>query len=195
MGESEKPKLFFGTGNAKKLQEIQEILSDRYEIGSFRDLVDPPEIEETEDTLQGNAILKAKGFYAVVGVPCFADDTGLEVEALGGRPGVYSARYAGPGGDSIANMKKLLEELRDKVNRKARFRTVIAYYDGTELFTFEGEMKGEIGKEPRGTNGFGYDPVFIPEGSDRTLAEYPATEKNAISHRGKAIRNFISFLK
>lgn len=187
--------MFFGTGNPKKLQEIQEILSDRYEIRSFRDLEDPPEIEETEDTLQGNAILKAKGFYAVVGVPCFADDTGLEVEALDGRPGVYSARYSGPGGDAVANMNKLLGELSGKENRKARFRTVIAYYDGEELHTFDGEMRGEIGHSPRGTNGFGYDPVFIPEGSDRTLAEYPAEEKNAISHRGKAIRNFISFLK
>jgi XTP/dITP diphosphohydrolase len=190
-----KPRLFFGTANPKKLQEIREILSDRFEILSFQDLENPPVVEETEPTLAGNAILKAKGFYEVVGIPCFADDTGLEVEALGGRPGVYSARYAGPHGDAVANMNKLLGELGNQENRSAAFRTVIAYFDGQDIRTFEGELRGSIGKSPRGDNGFGYDPIFFPKGSDRTLAEYSADEKNAISHRGAAIREFISFLQ
>lgn len=171
------------------------MLGERYHIQSFTDLPAPLEVEETEDTLEGNAILKAKAFFAEVGIPCFADDTGLEVEALDGRPGVYSARYAGPDGDATANMNLLLKELKDQPNRAARFRTVIAYYDGDSLHTFDGILEGKIGHVPRGDQGFGYDPVFIPESSDRTLAEFSPDEKNAISHRGRAIRNFIAFLK
>ncbi|MEM1000685.1 MAG: RdgB/HAM1 family non-canonical purine NTP pyrophosphatase [Bacteroidota bacterium] len=190
----EKPRLFFGTGNAKKLKEISEILGDRYAISSFRDLENPPEVEETEPTLEGNAILKAKAYYALTGLPTFADDTGLEVDALGGRPGVYSARYAGPAGDAVANMTKLLGELEGVEDRSARFRTVIAFYDGQALKTYAGELRGSIGYTPRGTKGFGYDPIFFPEGSERTLAEYSADEKNAISHRGRATRNFIEHL-
>lgn len=190
-----KPRLFFGTGNAKKLKEIREILGERYDILSFSDLPEKLEVEETEPTLEGNAMLKARAFYAATGIPCFADDTGLEVEALDGRPGVYSARYAGADGDAQANMTKLLGELDGIANRKARFRTVIAYFDGSDMRTYDGVLDGHIGTEQRGTEGFGYDPVFVPEGQTRSLAEYSAAEKNAISHRGHAIRNFIAALK
>jgi XTP/dITP diphosphohydrolase len=188
------PKLFFGTGNAKKLKEIREILGDRFALVSFTDLPEPLEVEETEETLEGNAILKAKAYYEAVGIPCFADDTGLEVEALGGRPGVYSARYAGLDGNAQRNMEKLLQELAGRNDRKARFRTVIAWYDGKELHTFDGILSGSIGIAQTGSNGFGYDPIFIPEGQPRTLAEMDADEKNTISHRGQALRKFVDFL-
>jgi XTP/dITP diphosphohydrolase len=190
----EKPSLFFGTGNAKKLKEIREILGDRFTIKSFTDLPSPLEVEETESTLEGNAALKAQAFFDCVGIPCISDDTGLEVEALDGAPGVFSARYAGPEGDAQANMAKLLHEMAGLSIRKAKFRTVIAYYDGKKMSFFEGELKGSIGHEPRGTNGFGYDPVFLPEGENRTLAEFTAEEKNAISHRGRALNQFVGFL-
>ena len=188
-------KIFFGTGNRQKLKEIKEILGDRYEVLSFTDLPEKIEVEETEDTLEGNAILKARAFFTEVNIPCFADDTGLEVTALGGRPGVYSARYAGPEADPNKNMALLLQELDGKEDRSARFRTVIAYYDGDELLTFDGILTGHIGHAPHGDGGFGYDPLFIPENDDRTLAEMVPDEKNAISHRGKAVRNFVAFLK
>lgn len=189
-----KPKLFFGTGNPKKLKEIQEILGERYEIQSFHDLPEKIEVVEDRPDLTGNAIKKALEHHAAVGMPCFADDTGLEVEALGGRPGVYSARYAGPHGDAQANMEKLLAELEGKENRKARFVTVIAYYDGKQVRTFEGILEGRIGTEQKGANGFGYDPIFHPEDDSRTLAEYSSAEKNSISHRGRALAQFSEFL-
>ena len=188
-------KIFFGTGNAKKLKEINEILGDRYEIISFRDLPEKIEVIEDRPTLEGNAIKKAREFHAATGLPCFSDDTGLEVEALDGRPGVYSARYAGEDGNAERNMAKLLEELQGQQNRAARFRTVIAYVNGEELQTFDGVLNGQIGHEKRGDQGFGYDPLFIPEGDHRTLAEHSADEKNAISHRGRAVRKFANFLK
>jgi XTP/dITP diphosphohydrolase len=187
-------KLFFGTGNPKKLKEIREILGDQFTLVSFTDLPAPLEVEETEDTLEGNAILKARSYHAATGLPCFADDTGLEVAALGGRPGVYSARYAGLDGDATRNMQKLLQELDGVADRSARFRTVIAWYDGQDLRTFEGILSGRIGTAPVGSNGFGYDPVFLPDGMDRTLAELDADAKNAISHRGQALRKFVDFL-
>lgn len=186
--------IFFGTGNPKKLKEIQEILGDRIALKSFRDLPEPLEVEETEPTLEGNARLKAMAFFAHTGLPCFADDTGLEVEALNGAPGVYSARYAGPEGNAEANMAKLLGALEGQENRNARFRTVIAWYDGKELRYFEGELRGRIGHERRGKEGFGYDPLFIPEGEERTLAEMAPEEKNAISHRGQAVQKFAQFI-
>lgn len=187
-------KIFFGSGNAKKLKEIKEILGDKFEILSFNDLPSPLEVEETETSLEGNALLKAKAFFAVTGIPCFADDTGLEVEALDGAPGVYSARYAGPENDAQANMRKLLAALKGKTNRKAHFRTVIAWYDGKESLLFDGKLEGEIGLAPIGDQGFGYDPIFLPEGSTRSLAEMQAEEKNAISHRGRALRKFAAHL-
>jgi XTP/dITP diphosphohydrolase len=188
-------KIFFGTGNAKKLKEIGEILGDQFQILSFHDLPAPLEVDETEPTLQGNAQLKAIAFFEQTGIPCFADDTGLEVAALDGAPGVYSARYAGPANDARANMAKLLAALADKTDRSARFRTVIAWYDGQELRFFEGELRGQIGFAARGDMGFGYDPIFIPEGDARTLAELSADEKNAISHRGLAVRKFAAYLR
>ncbi|MCL4103798.1 UNVERIFIED_CONTAM: hypothetical protein GTU68_029115 [Idotea baltica] len=190
----DKPRIFFGTGNGKKLTEIDAILGAQFDIQSFRDLPAKLEVIEDAPDLEGNAIKKAKSFYEVVGMPCFADDTGLEVAALDGRPGVYSARYAGEDGDSEANMQLLLKELADKDDRSAQFRTVIAYYDGASLHTFEGILKGRIGLVKRGGGGFGYDPLFIPENDERTLAEMTSDEKNTISHRGKAVRNFAEFI-
>ena len=189
-----KPQLFFGTGNAKKLEEIQAILGDHFTIKSFRDLPEKIEVEEDRPDLEGNAIKKAKEFYEAVGVPCFADDTGLEVDALGGRPGVRSARYAGEPADSEANMALLLKELEGAEDRSAQFRTVIAYYDGASLHTFDGVLRGRIGMEKKGDKGFGYDPLFHPDEDQRTLAEMEPDEKNAISHRGRAVRKFAQFL-
>ncbi|MBP6639737.1 MAG: RdgB/HAM1 family non-canonical purine NTP pyrophosphatase [Bacteroidia bacterium] len=190
----DKKQVFFGTGNAKKLQEIGQILGESFSIKSFLDLEAPLDVEETESTLEGNARLKAMAFYAHTGIPCFADDTGLEVEALNGAPGVYSARYAGPENDATANMNKLLHALEGKSSRQAQFRTVIAWYDGKDLRFFEGVLKGAIGVEKRGNAGFGYDPIFIPAGSSRTLAEMEPVEKNAISHRGKAVQQLAQYL-
>jgi XTP/dITP diphosphohydrolase len=187
-------KIFFGTGNAKKLKEIKEILGERFTLLSFTDLPSPIEVEETEPNLEGNAILKAKAYHLATGLPCFADDTGLEVNALGGAPGVFSARYAGANGDAKANMEKLLAALEGHDDRSARFRTVIAWYDGEALELFEGVLNGHIIHEPVGENGFGYDPIFVPEGYDLSLAQMTAESKNSISHRGKALRKFTDFL-
>lgn len=186
--------IFFGTGNRKKIGEILQILGETFEVRNFGDLPEIPEVEETEPTLEGNAKLKAEAFYKITGLPTFADDTGLEVDALDGEPGVYSARYAGPEGNPEKNMAKLLQELDGISLRSAAFRTVIAWHDGTETRFFEGSLHGQILLAPRGTNGFGYDPLFVPDGYDRTLAEMEADEKNAISHRGKAVRKFAAFL-
>lgn len=191
----EKRQLFFGTGNAKKLNEIGQILGDQFEIKSFHDLPAPLEVEETESTLDGNARLKALAFFEVTGIPCFADDTGLEVDALNGAPGVYSARYAGPENDAEANMNKLLTALDGQSNRNAQFRTVIAWFDGHQIRYFEGVLKGTIAYEKRGKAGFGYDPIFVPTGSQRSLAEMDPSEKNAISHRGQAVQKLAAYLK
>ncbi|MFM2375140.1 MAG: hypothetical protein RLZZ165_237 [Bacteroidota bacterium] len=190
----EKQSLFVGTGNPKKLQEMKAILGDGFDVKSFNDLPAPLEVEETEPTLEGNARLKAMSYHAHTGLPCLADDTGLEVEALGGAPGVYSARYAGPGNDPEANIAKLLAALQGVSNRQAQFRTVISWHDGKELRYFEGILKGTIALEKRGHKNFGYDPIFIPEGDSRTLAEMAPEEKNAISHRGLAVRKFAAYL-
>lgn len=186
--------LFFGTGNAHKLDEISLLLGADWTLKSFRDLPAPLEVEETESTLEGNARLKAEAFHAATGLPCFADDTGLEVEALGGAPGVYSSRYAGEEGNAEANMSKLLDALQGVADRRARFRTVIAYHDGRQLRYFEGILNGSIALARSGKGGFGYDPVFVPDGSTRSLAEYSPEEKNQISHRGIAVHLFIRFL-
>lgn len=186
--------LFFATGNPHKLREIKEILGEAWDVKSIADLSEALEVEETAETLEGNAELKAKALHAITGVPCFADDTGLEVEALGNAPGVRTARYAGPKCDADDNMNKLLGALRGKDNRKAQFRTAVAYFDGDSLKLFEGILSGHIATSRSGKEGFGYDPIFIPEGDSRTLAEHSSEEKNAISHRGKAIRAFIDYL-
>lgn len=182
-------KLVFATNNAHKLEEIRAILGEKVEILSLKDIHCDTDIPETADTLEGNAALKAEFIYKHYGLDCFADDTGLEVEALGGAPGVYSARYAGgEGHDSEANMKKLLKELSGETNRKAQFRTAICLIEGGEEHLFEGVVKGEIIEEKRGNSGFGYDPVFVPEGFSQTFAELGAEIKNQISHRARAVQ-------
>lgn len=189
-------KLVFATNNAHKLEEISSILGDKIELLSLKDIGCHEDIPETADTLEGNALLKSSFIYRNYGLNSFGDDTGLEVEALGGAPGVYSARYAGgEGHDSQANMRKLLRELEGVENRKARFRTVISLIlDGKE-YLFEGIINGEIIKEKRGGSGFGYDPIFKPEGYEQTFAELGAGVKNEISHRALAVKKLAQFLK
>lgn len=188
-------KLVFATNNAHKLEEIRAILGEKVEILSLKDIHCDTDIPETADTLEGNAALKAEFIYRHYGLDCFADDTGLEVEALGGAPGVYSARYAGgEGHDSEANMKKLLKELSGETNRKAQFRTAICLIEGGEEHLFEGVVKGEIIEEKRGNSGFGYDPVFVPEGFSQTFAELGAEIKNQISHRARAVQCLCEYL-
>lgn len=189
-----KPRIFFGTNNPHKLREIQEIIGSKYAVLSFKDIVDPIDVAETESTLEGNAALKAKAFYKHTGMACFADDTGLEVASLAGRPGVFSARYAGPDCSSDDNIDKMLGELKGITAREAQFRTVIAYYDGSEMRYFEGTAKGNILTARQGESGFGYDPIFQPEGFTTSFAEMSPGEKNAISHRGQAVRAFAKFL-
>lgn len=195
-------KIVFATNNKNKLAEIREILGNAFEVLSLNDINCHVDIPETGTTLEENAAIKAEYIFKNYGMSVFADDTGLEVEALGGAPGVYSARYArGEGHDSEANMRKLLHELEGKDNRQARFRTVIAYIpsgeskDGIKPMLFEGVCKGEIIKEKRGGSGFGYDPIFQPEGYDRTFAELGHEIKNKISHRAKAVGKFAEYLK
>ena len=188
-------KLVFATNNAHKLEEIRAILGDRVEILSLNDINCHADIPETADTLQGNAALKAQYIYENYGLDCFADDTGLEVDALNGAPGIYSARYAGgEGHDSEANMKKLLSEMQDKDNRKARFRTVICLIEGGEEHFFEGIVNGSIIRERKGGAGFGYDPVFMPDGYSETFAEMGNDEKNKISHRARAVKKLCEYL-
>lgn len=188
-------KLVFATNNSYKLKEVSAILGDKVELLSLNDINCYDDITETADTLEGNALLKARYIYDKFGVDCFADDTGLEVEALNGAPGVYSARYAGGDGhDSEANMRKLLVELSDKENRKAQFRTVVALILGGKEYLFEGIVKGEIKQEKKGGEGFGYDPVFTPEGYSQTFAELGDEVKNQISHRSRAVHKLCEFL-
>lgn len=188
-------KLVFATNNAHKLEEIRAILGDKVEVLSLKDIQCDADIPETADTLEGNAILKAEYIYRHYGLDCFADDTGLEVEALNGAPGVYSARYAGgEGHDSEANMRKLLAEMEGKTNRKAQFRTAICLIEGGAEHLFEGVVKGEIIEEKRGASGFGYDPVFMPEGYTETFAEMGSEEKNRISHRARAVQALCAYL-
>ena len=191
-----KRKLVFATNNAHKLEEVAAILGDQVELLSLNDIGCQADIPETAETLEGNALLKSYYIYKNYHLDCFADDTGLEVEALNGAPGVYSARYAGgEGHDAQANMLKLLHELDGKENRKAQFRTAISLIlDGKE-YLFEGVIKGEIIKEKRGDSGFGYDPVFMPEGYDRTFAELGNDIKNQISHRALAVQKLCEFLQ
>lgn len=188
-------KLVFATNNAHKLDEIRAILGDKIEVLSLKDINCDADIPETADTLEGNAALKAEYVYKNYGLDCFADDTGLEVEALGGAPGVYSARYAGGDGhDSEANMRKLLKELDGKQNRKAQFRTAICLIEQGEEHLFEGIVKGSIIEQKRGASGFGYDPVFMPEGYEETFAEMGNAEKNKISHRARAVEKLCEYL-
>lgn len=189
-------KFVFATNNSHKLEEVTAILGEKVELLSMKDIKCDTDIPETADTLEGNALLKARYIFDNYHLDCFADDTGLEVEALNGAPGVYSARYAGgEGHDAQANMLKLLHELDGKENRKAQFRTAISLIlDGKE-YLFEGVIKGEIIKEKRGDSGFGYDPVFMPKGYDRTFAELGNDIKNQISHRALAVQKLCEFLQ
>lgn len=192
-------KIIFATGNRNKLKEVQALIGPRAELSTPADHGITEDIPENQPTLEGNALQKARYIYERTGLNCFADDTGLEVEALGGEPGVYSARYAvlngaGEGHSSEANMALLLRRMEGQANRRARFRTVIALIlDGKE-YLFEGVVEGEIMAERSGTDGFGYDPIFRPEGYKETFAEMPLEEKNGISHRGRATAKLIAFL-
>ena len=187
-------KLVFATNNEHKLSEIRDIVPENFKILGLKDIGCTTDIEETAETLKGNADLKANFVLEHFGVDCFADDTGLEVDALDGKPGVYSARYAGEDGNAERNIDKLLKELHGSSMRKARFRTVISLALIGERLHFEGIVEGSIIRERRGEEGFGYDPVFIPEGYNETFAEMPADLKNSISHRGRATRKLIDYL-
>lgn len=187
-------KIIFATNNAHKLSEVQAVLGDGFELVTPRMCGIEEEIPETAETLEGNAAQKAHYLYERTGLDCFADDTGLEVEALGGAPGVHSARYATDGHDFAANNRLLLKNLAGERNRRARFRTVICLIEGGQERLFEGIVEGRIIDHEAGTEGFGYDPLFVPEGFDRTFAEMSGEEKNAISHRGRAVRKLVDHL-
>ena len=186
-------KLVFATNNKNKLREVQAMLTN-FDIISLTDIECFDEIPETAETLEGNAILKANYVTNKYGLNCFADDTGLEVEALNNAPGVYSARYAGKTANSENNMNKLLNELAGNANRKAQFKTVIALNIKGEQFIFEGKCKGEILTKKQGENGFGYDPIFMPAGFNKSFAEMTLQDKAVISHRGRAIKKLVTFL-
>lgn len=189
-------KLVFASNNAHKLSEIRAILGDRLEIISLSDLQCHEEIPETADTLEGNALIKARYVWEHYGLYCFADDTGLEVEALGGAPGVYSARFAGEHASFEDNVSLLLERLSGvAVPRRARFRTVIALIDEYGTHFFEGSVDGEITLERSGDHGFGYDPIFRPEGREETFAQLTEQEKNSMSHRGRAVQQLVRYLQ
>lgn len=189
-------KLVFATNNAHKLDEIRAILGDEIEIVSLADIGCHTDIPETADTLEGNALQKARYVYEHYHCDCFADDTGLEVEALDGAPGVHTARYAYlDRHDPEANTRKLLDALKEKSSRRAQFRTVIALILNGEEHLFDGRVEGSIATEKRGTEGFGYDPVFIPEDSGKTFAELGVEAKNRISHRARAVARLCEFLR
>lgn len=188
-------KLVFSTNNEHKLEEVRAKLGKYYQVISLKDLGDDTDVPETGDTLEENAMIKADYLWNTYQVNCFADDTGLEVEALDNAPGVYSARYAGEQKSSEDNVAKLLKELEGKENRRARFRTVIALIMGGKRYLFEGKIEGTITTSPKGTSGFGYDPVFQPDGYDKTFAELTLEDKNNISHRAKAVEQLVLFLR
>ena len=187
-------KLVFATNNIHKIREVTDILPDDFHIVGLSEIHCAEELPETADTLEGNALMKARYVKGNYGYDCFADDTGLEVEALSGAPGVYSARYAGPEHDSQANILKLLQALDGQTNRKACFRTVVALIQGDKSYLFEGIVNGQITESPRGVNGFGYDPVFVPDNYVETFAELSESAKNSISHRAKAVHQLADFL-
>ena len=187
--------IVFATNNKNKMEEVKALLPKSIKILSLQDIGCTEEIEETESTLEGNARLKADHVTQNYGYNCFADDTGLEVAALNGAPGVYSARFAGDNATYEDNVQKLLREMKGKSDRKARFRTAIALNLDGKTYRFDGICEGAITTEKRGDKGFGYDPVFLPEGFDKTFAEMSLDEKGNISHRGKAIQKLVDFLK
>lgn len=187
--------IIFATNNAHKLAEVQAVLGDSFRLVTLAECGITEDIPEDAPTLEGNALQKARYVHERTGADCFADDTGLEVDALDGAPGVHSARYATDGHDFAANNRLLLRNLAGAADRSAHFRTVIALIlDGRE-YLFEGRVEGRITESEAGCGGFGYDPLFVPEGFDRTFAEMNAEEKNAISHRGRAVRRLVEFLQ
>ncbi|MGS2738087.1 non-canonical purine NTP diphosphatase [Sinomicrobium sp. M5D2P17] len=188
-------KLVFATHNKNKLYEVQALLPESITVLSLDDINCYEDIPETSDTIEGNAVQKADYIREKYGYDCFADDTGLEVNSLNGAPGVYSARYAGEAKDTEANMTKLLEALQDKPDRSARFKTVIALHINGEQLRFEGIVNGNITQRKSGDKGFGYDPIFMPDGYDKTFAQLPLHVKNDIGHRGKAVKQLIAYLK
>ena len=187
-------KLVFATHNPGKLQEVREMLAPKYDVMGLNDLNDHEDIVEDAPTLEGNAIIKAQTVWQRHGLPCFSDDTGLEIDALNGAPGVYSARYAGPHKNPQDNMDKVLQELAGTENRKAQFRTAVALHWKGEYKIFEGMIRGTIATERMGEKGFGYDPIFIPEGYQTSFAQMHPSIKNSISHRGRAISALVDFL-
>lgn len=190
-----KHKLVFATNNKHKLEEVKNVVGDNFEIISLKDINCLEEIDETGNTLEANALIKARYIKEKYGYDCFGDDTGLEVEVLNGAPGVYSARYAGDNHDSQANKAKLLQEMDGKTNRKARFRTVIALILNGKEYLFEGCINGLIIEDERGSSGFGYDPIFVPHGYQQTFAELGDDIKNVISHRALATKQLCNFLQ
>jgi len=187
-------KLVFATHNAGKLQEVKELLAPKYEVIGLTELDDHEDIPENEPTLEGNALVKARTIWNKYGLSCFSDDTGLEITALDGAPGVFSARYGGKDKDPEQNMDKVLEELKNHDDRSARFRTAVALILHGEEFLFDGIVEGTIRKSKSGAKGFGYDPIFQPKGYDITFAEMDSSEKGKISHRGRAISTLAAFL-
>jgi len=188
-------KLVFATNNKHKLDEVRAILEPEFSIVSLAELNCTEDIPETADTLDGNALIKAQYIHDKFGLDCFADDTGLEVDALNGEPGVYSARYAGEDHNAQNNMCKVLAMLGENKNRSARFRTVIALIQGGQTTYFEGRINGNITVQPRGASGFGYDPIFVPENYVSTFAQLSAEEKNQISHRALAVKKLVNYLQ
>ncbi len=188
-------KICFATNNRNKLEEIQQILGDSFEILSLKDIGCFDDIAEPHESLEENSAEKAEYIYTRYQIPVFADDTGLEIVALDGAPGVYSARYGGPERSAERNMTKVLAELEGAADRSAQFRTIMTYIDESGTFQFEGIVKGRIISERRGEGGFGYDPIFIPDGYDQTFGELPTSEKNQISHRVRSLSKLVEFLK
>ena len=187
--------LVFATNNLHKVDEVKHKLNGLFTIQTLQEIGCQEDIPETANTLEGNALQKARYLYEKYGCNCFADDTGLEVEALNNAPGVYSARYAGEAKNPDANMEKLLNELSGQPNKKARFRTVIALILDSKEYLFEGTVNGQILEKRQGNEGFGYDPIFLPDGYEKSFAQLSMAEKNAISHRGRAVEKLLAFLR
>jgi XTP/dITP diphosphohydrolase len=187
-------KLCFATNNAHKIEEIQALLGEKFDIQTLHEIGCEEDLAETQTTLEGNSLQKAQYIWQKYAINCFADDSGLEVDVLGGEPGVYSARYAGEQRNHADNMAKLLENLAIFENKKAQFRAVITLILNGEIHQFEGKIRGKIINEKLGSKGFGYDPIFVPDGYNRTFAEMDIAEKNPISHRGLAVQKLVDFL-
>ncbi len=187
--------LIFATNNQNKLSELRDIIEKKFKILSLKEIGFNEEIPEEQNTLAGNALQKARTIYQRFGKNCFADDTGLEIDALNGAPGVFSARFAGEKATYADNVEKTLKEMKGRTQRTARFKTVIALILGDKEYLFEGKVEGEILESPRGVDGFGYDPIFLPLGFNKSFAEMPSSDKHKISHRGEATRKFVEFLQ